>query len=171
MQLLLAGLTGWYVFDLIQSQAWTMNLTLSMIAVGLVVFALSLVWGYISILLEHFVMPIMYRDRITTTAAWKKFLPLYRRAFWRFILFGLWMLLLGIAIVVVIVVLGFATCCVGWIIMALPYVGTMLLLPVFVFSRLIGPDYLRQFGDEFDALTVKTPELPQTMAGSGDGAV
>ena len=55
--------------------------------------------------------------------------------------------------------------------MALPYVGTMLLLPVFVFSRLIGPDYLRQFGDEFDALTVKTPELPQTMAGSGDGAV
>lgn len=42
------------------------------------------------------------------------------------------------------------TCCVAGCLMAIPYLGTVLLLPVTVFFRGVGPEFLRQFGGEFD---------------------
>lgn len=171
MILLFAGLTGRYVFDLVQNSAWTTGSVISVIVAGLFFGLLALIWYYIQLLLVNFIVPIMYRDRITATAAWRKFLPLHRCAFWRFILFALWMLLLSLGCVVVVAVLGFATCCLGWIIMALPYLGTVLLLPVFVFFRLLGPDYLRQFGNDFDALSISVPELPRMSLESDDRTV
>ncbi len=158
--LLTAGVSGWYVVDIIQRDAWTSGNTLSVIGVGLVVFVIGLVWAYISILLENFIVPLMYRHRITATQAWRKFLPLHREMLGQFILYALWIFLLSLCLVVVVIILGFATCCIGFIILSLPYLSVVILLPAYVYLRLLGPDFLRQFGEEFDALAVETPPLP-----------
>ena len=68
----------------------------------------------------------------------------------RFVLYALWKLLLGFAALLAILLVGFGTCCIGFLIMAIPYLGAVLLLPVSVFFRFLGPQFLRQFGPDFD---------------------
>ena len=45
---------------------------------------------------------------------------------------------------------GLATCCVGLILLDLPYVGALLLLPVTVTLRYFDLEFLAQFGPDFD---------------------
>jgi hypothetical protein len=42
------------------------------------------------------------------------------------------------------------TCCIACCFLAIPYVGTVLLLPVFAFKRSYSLHYLAQFGSEYD---------------------
>ncbi len=135
------------------SPAWTMTFTLIVIAdVLLLLFALVVV-AYIQVLLEDFVIPLMYRHRLTTNQAWSRFLALHGTARGHFILYALWKLLLLIAAIACIVSFGLLTCCIGFLLLAIPYISSVLLLPVSVFFRLLGPEYLRRFGDDFDVLT------------------
>lgn len=111
-----------------------------------------LVLAYLVIQLEHFIVPIMYKERITTRQAIDRFLPLHQENLIDFLLYFLWLLLLWTGVVVAIFVLGFATCCVGFLLMIIPYLGTVFLLPVQVFFRYLGPEFLRQYGGEWDTL-------------------
>jgi hypothetical protein len=45
--------------------------------------------------------------------------------------------------------LGLATCCIGWLVLAIPYLGTVILLPVYVTARALGPEFLAQYGAEW----------------------
>jgi hypothetical protein len=117
--------------------------------------------GYVGTLLEDFVIPLMHRDSLSATAAWGRFLALHRVATGRFILYALWKLVLGLAALLAVLIAGFGTCCIGFLIMAIPYLGAVLLLPVSVFFRLLGPQFLGQFGPDFDVFpnpaTTETP--------------
>jgi hypothetical protein len=42
-----------------------------------------------------------------------------------------------------------ATCCIAGCLMALPWVGAVILLPVTVFFRLYSLEYLAQYGPDF----------------------
>jgi hypothetical protein len=53
-----------------------------------------------------------------------------------------------------------ATCCV----VLIPYVGTVILLPVFVLMRSYLLLFLRQFGSEYDVWDGVSPLLPITPA-------
>ncbi|MHB9006972.1 MAG: hypothetical protein ACYDC1_08565, partial [Limisphaerales bacterium] len=64
----------------------------------------------------------------------------------------------GVALVILAVVL--ATCCVAGCLLAIPYLGAVLLLPVFVFDRAYSLHFLRQFGPEYDLLL--PPADPRT---------
>ena len=46
-----------------------------------------------------------------------------------------------------------ATCCIG----ALPYLGTVVLLPAIVYLRCFSLDCLAQFGPRYDVWTVDVP--------------
>jgi len=54
-----------------------------------------------------------------------------------------------------------ATCCIGFILLALPFVGTVFLLPVLVFFRLYGVELLAQFGPEYNIPVPTLPPEPQ----------
>ncbi len=108
---------------------------------------------YITILLEDFVVPVMYRESLTTNEAWKRFLALHRTSPGAFVLFALWKVLLWIAAFVCIIAFGVATLLIGFILMIIPYLGAVVLLPVSVFFRFLGPEFLRQLGSEYDLLT------------------
>ena len=137
----------------------------------------GLLVGFVNLMLDDFVVPLMYRHELRVNDAWRRFLPLLRGNPGTFILYALFVLLLVIVIGAIVVVLGFATCCVGFLLLMTPYVGQVVLLPVHVAYRGLGPEFLAQFGPEFDALAGAPPQpaatppvIPPPSTGPGASA-
>jgi hypothetical protein len=127
--------------------------------------------GFVHLLLNECVVPIMYRHGVGAIEAWRRFLPLLREHLGRFVLYALFVLVLFVVFVAAVTALGFATCCVGFFVMFMPYVGQVVLLPVYVTFRGLGPEFLAQFGPEFDALAGAADETtpPESVPPAGPG--
>jgi hypothetical protein len=52
------------------------------------------------------------------------------------------------------------TCCCACCLMALPFLGTVLLLPVLVFKQAYSLYFLAQFGPEYDVFPPAPPAAP-----------
>jgi len=57
----------------------------------------------------------------------------------------------------VVAAAGALTCCALFLVLAIPYVGTVVLLPVYVTARAFGPEFLAQFGPEFETWPAADP--------------
>jgi hypothetical protein len=110
---------------------------------------LAIVLSYISLYLNDFVVPIMYKYQITTSQAWFKFLPVLSRHLGHFILYGLFIFILWIVVVIGIIFFGLFTCCIGFLLLIIPYIGSVVLLPVTYTFRAFSVEFLEQFGDDF----------------------
>lgn len=117
----------------------------------LLAFPLVIVCAYLECFLNHFVVPIMAKQGLSATAAWGRFLGLFRENAVPFVLYGLFLIPLWIVVYTGVVVAGLMTCCVGFFLLWLPYVGMVLMLPVYYAHRAFGPEFLAQFGPEWDA--------------------
>ena len=106
--------------------------------------------GFISMFLNNFVAPIMYKNNIKTTQAWSRFLSLFKRYPFHFILYGLILFLLAILSVIAIAVAGLLTCCVGFLLLIIPYIGTVITLPIWYTFRAFSLEFLAQFGPEYE---------------------
>ena len=104
-----------------------------------------------------FVVPIMSLRRTGCTAAWREFLVMLADNAGRFTLYVLFQIVLGMAIGVLVLLVVVVTCCIAGCLMALPYVGTVLLLPVLVFERSYSIYYLAQFGPAYDVFPPAQP--------------
>ncbi len=104
---------------------------------------------YVMRFLEDFVVPLMYRDRLTASAAWRRFGALYRQNRGGLLLYGLFVILLQMAAGMAILAFAVVTCFIGACLMLVPYLGAVVLLPVSVFFRLYSLEYLAQYGDGF----------------------
>ena len=120
---------------------------LAALLVSVLLFSLAILClGLIAAVLEDFVVPVMYVRGVRTLAAWGGFRrELLPGRFWTFVLFYLMKFILGIGVVVIAMLATCLTCCLA----ALPYLGTVILLPVFVFMRLYSLHFLEQFGPEW----------------------
>lgn len=107
----------------------------------------------VSRLLTDFVIPVQYLRRVSCMEAWRQVLGLVRGAPGQFALYLLFRIVLALAIGAVLVALIFATCCIAGCIMAIPYIGTVLILPVLVFERSYSLYYLAQLGPEYDVFS------------------
>ena len=58
--------------------------------------------------------------------------------------------LLGLAIGITVLIGIVATCCTAMCVLMIPYIGTVLMLPIIVFMRCYSLCFLRQFGPEWD---------------------
>lgn len=114
------------------------------------------------VLTRHFVVPVMWKHDLSAVAAWQRFGPLLARHPGGFLVYLLLLLVLVVGVVAAMLVLGFCTCCLGFLLMALPYVGSVALLPIHVTFRGFGPEFLSQFGPEWDARPgrVEPPAVP-----------
>ena len=116
----------------------------------------ALVWGvacaYVSLFLDSFVVPVMYRDGVGAVEAWRRLLPRIESNFGDLLLYGLFLLGLAVALGVGVVVAGLLTCCVGLVVLALPYVGTVILLPFLVTYRAFSLEFLAQLDADFAIL-------------------
>jgi hypothetical protein len=138
----------------------------ALLVLGLVLLPVILAMIYVRILLHHFVVPLMHRYDLTATAAWGRFLPLLRREAGHFIAYGIFLMALWFAVMIACMTAGIATCCVGFVVLALPYVSSVVLLPVLVTFRAIGPEFLAQFGPEFAVLPALVPATGSDPAGT-----
>jgi hypothetical protein len=141
------------------------------IGLGLVVLGLVLVWGYIVLFLKDFVAALMYRNRISCGEAWRLFLDVFRKYPFHFVGYGLIVFLLMIMFVIAVVFAGLATCCIGWILLAIPYISTVVTLPAWYAYRGFSLEFLAQFGPEFDAFKRQSAGEPATPAAPAAPAV
>ncbi len=129
-----------------------MVLGISTAALMLVVIA------WISLLMDAFVVPLMYRYGEGSRAAWARFWPLLRDHFGTFLAYGIYILMLTIAVGIGLGIAGVGTCCIGLVLMLIPYIGSVLLLPVLVTARALGPEFMAQFGPEWQTFPPEEAE-------------
>ena len=122
-----------------------------LVIAGLIAAPLLILAAVFNVLTRHFVVPIMWKHALGVTAAWARFWPLLSAHPGSFFVYLVLLLALYCGIGVAILVFGCCTCCIGFILLAIPYVGSVVLLPVFVTLRGAGPEFLAQFGAEWDA--------------------
>ncbi len=120
----------------------------------------GLLLAYILMLLEDVVIPIMYRERTGTSPAWSRALSLHWSSFPALPLFFLWKILLGFGASLIILTVVLGTCCIAGFILAIPYLGAVLLLPVTVFFRALGPEFIQQFGAGYQIWDGPAPPPP-----------
>jgi hypothetical protein len=110
---------------------------------------LIVVVGYISLFLKDFVAPLMYKNGVPATRGWGQFLALFSRHPFHFIAYGLLVFVLLIAFVIIVIVAGLVTCCIGWFLLVIPYVGTVVTLPFWYALRAFSLEFLSQFGPDY----------------------
>jgi len=129
------------------------------VATGSLVFVLVLVAIYVHFFLFHFVVPIMYREKCSTTQAWQRFLVLFREHPGSFVLYGFCYLLISILSSLVFLIAGVMTCCIGLFVLAIPYIGAVVTLPMSVLGRFFDLEFIDQFGDPI--LLNEIPQIDQ----------
>ena len=105
----------------------------------------------------YFMAPVMFVRRCRAIDAFREVARLVVSNPMPFVLFCLFGIVLLLAMIVIGGIATCATCCLA----AIPYVGTVILLPMFVCLRLFGLLFLRQFGPDYDVwATLPQPEVP-----------
>ena len=118
---------------------------------------LIFVWA----LITQLMVPIMYRQRCRARVAFAQAMGLVSSYPGPILLYVLFLLLLAVAAVMVSCAVTCATCCIA----AIPYVGTVILLPIPVTLGAFSLLFLRQFGPDFDVWAgfIPTEFLPLLM--------
>ena len=108
--------------------------------------ALLVLIGIAWAVLVWFMVPVMYRQRCGALEALRIVARLIGNHPVPFILYVLFVLVLMMAGAIVSCLLTCATCCIA----AIPYVGSVILLPLYMFYYAYTLLFLRQFGPEYD---------------------
>jgi len=110
-------------------------------------------WAFVMILflvawsvLASFMVPIMYVRRCRAFEAFRTAARLISEHPGEILLYWLFLIVLAVASAIAAFVVTCATCCIT----AIPYVGTVILLPVFVLLRSFSLLFIRQFGADYD---------------------
>ena len=147
VSLVLVALFGGLIFGLLV--LWrnyhVSNVPALFVLVPIAVFA-WVAFAVVVNLITYFMPPVMYTRRCSPVDAARAILQLIFDEPAPFILFILFMIALWIGWIIVGCFVTCATCCLA----SLPYIGTVIVLPVPVLFRLFSLLFLRQFGPEWD---------------------
>jgi hypothetical protein len=134
------------------------NLPGVMLAVGLLLawILISIVFALARKFTVDFVVPVQFLRGCTCIAAWREIWRLLAANPGKFAVYILFQIVLGMAIGAMIAALFVATCCTACCVAAIPFVGTVLLLPVSVFKRAYPLYYLAQYGPQYDVFPKPT---------------
>jgi hypothetical protein len=109
-----------------------------------------------------FVVPIMFVRGSSCLQAWREVLGLMSAYAGQFVLYLLFQIVLGLGIGVLVLAVIIGTCCIAGCLLIIPYLGTVLLLPVLVFTRSYSIHYLAQYGRQYDVHPPVAPPMVQT---------
>ena len=138
---------------------------------------LGLFYWHMVLIVEDFLVPIMYSRKVGVYEAWRLFFAdISFSHFWKFVLFYLMRVCIDIAITLIILLAFLATCCLLSCVTAVPFLGTFvicaLFLPLIVFKRCYSMYFVEQLGDEYlmfaDIDEVKCPRCKYDLRGSKD---
>lgn len=131
---------------------------------GLVVFGIAA--SIVALLTESFVIPIMYRYEMKVLDAWLAFLPWLKARPMHFVGYGLFVVMLALVFSVFFSVFCLMTCCMA----AVPYLGTVLLLPIWVAYRLFSVEFLAQFHSDFNLFSPLPEDEEEAITGLAEEA-
>lgn len=143
----------------VQMWVWIVVGLVCLLSVALVVLA-----GILLMLVREVGSVWMYRNGGTAWDAMRRIMALSTERPMDVFLYVLARIALGIVFWIIIVIVGVATCCIGY----LPYINTILTLPVSVFRVVYNVELVAQFGPEFD---VRIPEASVVPVTPPDAAV
>jgi hypothetical protein len=151
-----ALLIMWPLFSAAGAHNWPAGGLLAIVA-GLVLayLAFALVYFCAFFLFREWGIALMFRNGLTARAALLETWKLVCLRPGSTALF----LLLRLALFIGIVVLSVLACCFTCCVAALPYIGTVVLLPALIYIRCFSLDCLAQFGPEYDVFTVDVPPI------------
>jgi hypothetical protein len=118
---------------------------------AIVLFLLVLAW----VLIAHFIVAVMYRRRCRALEAFRIALSLIATYPGEITLYCLFWIALGLGTALAACVSICATCCIA----AIPYVGTVILLPLYVCLCAFSLLFLRQFGSDYDVWVTLPPPI------------
>ena len=122
-------------------------------ALALVALGLSLVQKF----LVDFVVPILYLRGGTCRAACREFFQLLGAHAGVFVLYILFQILLALVLGMLVIWVVLMTCCTAGCLLVVPYIGTVVVLPILVFKRAYALLFLAQFGPAYDVFPPAAP--------------
>lgn len=141
---------GYLVFSgLHEGDAPDQVFILTAIWMGLGFIALLIIVGYIDLFLDSFVVPIMYKNKISTVQGWRQFRKIYSSHVFHFIGYGLFSFFLMLLVIIGVIILCVLTCCLGFLLLIIPYINSVALLPLSYTFRAFSVEFLEQFGSDY----------------------
>jgi hypothetical protein len=131
---------------------------MGLIGAGFFVVVISILFAVVSKFTTDFVVPIMFLNTESCVAGWKQCLTLINSNKAQMALYILLQIVIFMVIAFISLTICLVTCCCCCcllVLFVLPYVGTVILLPLFAFKRAYSFFYLRQFGTQFDVFGVQ----------------
>ena len=166
----LANIAMIYLAGVVVSAFWLgrgPSVLAAIVGVAAVCFVFFLAIGFVHVCTRDFVVPLMAVHDENVTQAWSRFGALLSAHPGDFVAYALMLVLLEIVVGLAVVAAGLLTCCVGFVLMMLPYIGSLVRLPLCYTRRGIGPLFLQQYGPEWRvmppldaALETPTPVPP-----------
>jgi hypothetical protein len=146
----------------IRAERFGAGALLALLVGGPLLFAELLACGIVHVLLEDFVVPAMYLRRQRVLEAWSTVRrEVLAGQVGTIILYFLMKIVLAMGVGVIALVVTCLTCCLA----ALPYLGSVILLPLLVFRRSYSLCFLAQFGPGWRCFSEPTvPPLPPPFA-------
>jgi hypothetical protein len=144
--LMIAGIALLLAWPDIQAGAFSGHGVAAIVVGALLLLPTIFILGIVESLIYDFVVPIMMIRSVGIGAAWREAkAEVFRGQVGQLVIFFLLRILfsLGSAVVAMIAVCG--TCCIG----GLPYLSSVLLLPVLVFDRTFALSFLEQFHGDY----------------------
>lgn len=120
-----------------------------LVGIVLLFMMVALVFLLIRKFTMDFVVPIMFLRRCTCREGWRILRTLMSDNLGNIFVYMLFQLVIHLATALLVLVLMILTCCVCCMLLV-PYISTVILLPIFIFHRAYSAYYLAQFGREFD---------------------
>lgn len=129
--------------------AWNFAGIMMLGGLFMVLFVAGIIFLLVRKLTTDFVVPIMYLRGNRCLEAWREFRQMLGSNLGNFILYLLFQLVIelvtGLMVLVIMVV-----CCPVCCFLMIPYLGTVLLLPIILFKRAYSLHYLAQYGPSYN---------------------
>jgi len=151
-----------------QTLGFTVVTILGLVMCGLLFFASIIVFGVADWFTTDFVVPIMYLHNLRCSRAWRMLLEVLSVNRARFFVYLLFQIVIRIALFSIMIAL-MCFCCVACCLIMLPFVGTVVLLPLIVFERAYSLYYLAQYGPQFNVFPPEPEPEPEVVEPSPGG--
>jgi hypothetical protein len=152
--LVLAGIAA---FSMFIHSSWNPAGIMAIIAIVMGLIAVGIFFAIVRKLTVDFVVPIMFLRGSRCLDAWREFFKLLGSNTGEFVLYILFQIVIAIAVGAMILAAVLVTCCIAGCVMMIPYIGTVLLLPVLVFKRAYSLYYFAQYGPAYNVFPPATP--------------
>lgn len=145
--LVVCGLIAW---PDIQAEEFGRNASVALALGTTIMIPLSLIAMVVGLLLDDFIVPIMYLRNLRTLDAFSIFrAEIARGHVGTIVLYYLLKIVLAIMSFFIIIIGVLLTCCLAGCVMMIPYIGSVLLLPFSVFFRCYSIFFIEQFGPDW----------------------